>query len=314
MDFLDIYLDLVSGLYRPWRKPNDNPNYININSNHPRCVIKQIPSMIADRLSTNSSNEEIFNQAVGPYNEALSKSGYKTKLVYRRAREPKKAKKNRNRNIVWWNPPWNASVSTNVTRVFFQLVDKHFKGTQLQKLFNRNNMKVSYRTGRNMKTHIDSLNKSKLRGGGPSMPARCNCKKEPCPVQGICGTSNIIYRADVTSKEPNNNTKTMTYFGQTTRAFKTRYGEHKNTFSTPKKPLARREGTASIADQIEEKKNKSELAAHVWQLKEQKKEFNIRWKIERKSVPYVNGAKACNLCADEKTSICLGDPSCTLNC
>ena len=36
VDFLDITLDLDSGLYRPYRKPNDDLLYINTRSNHSR--------------------------------------------------------------------------------------------------------------------------------------------------------------------------------------------------------------------------------------------------------------------------------------
>ena len=102
-DFLDVILDLKSGLHRPFRKANDTPNYIHVNSNHPPAVIKQIPTMIEDRLSTNSSNEEIFKAAAGIYQDALERSGYSHKLTYK----PKKAKKEkrRQRKILWWNPP-----------------------------------------------------------------------------------------------------------------------------------------------------------------------------------------------------------------
>ena len=106
----------------------------------------------------------------------------------------------------------------------------------------------------------------------------------------------------------------MTYFGQTTRPFKERYTEHKYSFSTPKKELTRAEGkTVTIEDQIQEKRNKSELANHIWDLKSQKKDFTIEWKIERRALPYKNGSKFCDLCAWEKTYIALGDPSTTLN-
>ena len=35
VNFLDITLDLNSGLYKPYMKPNDSPIYINQKSNHP---------------------------------------------------------------------------------------------------------------------------------------------------------------------------------------------------------------------------------------------------------------------------------------
>ena len=42
-DFLDVVFDLQSGTYAPFRKENDTPNYIHVNSNHPKAVKKQLP-------------------------------------------------------------------------------------------------------------------------------------------------------------------------------------------------------------------------------------------------------------------------------
>ena len=49
--------------YFPNRKPNNNPLYVNANSNHPPSVLKQIPLMISNRLSNNSINQEEFDKA-----------------------------------------------------------------------------------------------------------------------------------------------------------------------------------------------------------------------------------------------------------
>ena len=61
-----------------------------------------------------------------------------------------------------------------------------------------------------------------------------------------------------------------------------------------------------MADQIEEKKNKSELAAYIWKLKEQKKTFKVSWSIVKRAWPYNPGSKQCDLCACEKTFISMG--------
>ena len=42
-DFLDVELNLSTREYKPYRKPNDNPIYINSKSNHPNMIIKQLP-------------------------------------------------------------------------------------------------------------------------------------------------------------------------------------------------------------------------------------------------------------------------------
>ena len=49
VDFLDVTFDLYNNLYKPYREPNDNPIYINKQSNHPPNVLKQLPKSIAKR-------------------------------------------------------------------------------------------------------------------------------------------------------------------------------------------------------------------------------------------------------------------------
>ena len=46
VNFLDISLNLNEASYRPYRKPNDHPQYINRNSNHPPSINKQLPQNI----------------------------------------------------------------------------------------------------------------------------------------------------------------------------------------------------------------------------------------------------------------------------
>ena len=40
VNFLDTTFDLINNIYKPYRKPNDNPVYINKNSNHPPTVLQ----------------------------------------------------------------------------------------------------------------------------------------------------------------------------------------------------------------------------------------------------------------------------------
>ena len=44
INFLDVTLDLVTGKYSPYNKPNHTPAYIHVESNHPENIIKNIPS------------------------------------------------------------------------------------------------------------------------------------------------------------------------------------------------------------------------------------------------------------------------------
>ena len=63
VDFLDITFNLNNGTYRPYQKPKDLLLYINKSSHHPLQIINQLPKIINERLSRNSSNEEGFNSS-----------------------------------------------------------------------------------------------------------------------------------------------------------------------------------------------------------------------------------------------------------
>ena len=150
VDFLDVSLNLRNGTYRPYKKPNDRLLYIHSLSNHPPNVIKQIPNSIQEKLSKNSSNGEIFNTAKCEYEDALKKSGFKVDFKYTKNQRQKP--KNRSRNIIWFNPPFNKAISTTVAKMFLRLINRHFsKSHRLHKMFsNRNTAKVSYSCMQNM--------------------------------------------------------------------------------------------------------------------------------------------------------------------
>ena len=76
LNFLDITLDLNTGIYKPFIKPNDTPIYINKKSNHPPSILKNIPAAVNRRLSNISANEGVFKESIPPYQEALAKGGY----------------------------------------------------------------------------------------------------------------------------------------------------------------------------------------------------------------------------------------------
>ena len=77
LSFLDVPFNQAKSTYRPYRKPNDNLLYIHTSSNHPPQIIKHLPDSTEERLSSNSSNEQVFNSAKPEYEKALKDSGYK---------------------------------------------------------------------------------------------------------------------------------------------------------------------------------------------------------------------------------------------
>ena len=160
VDFLDVTFNLLDGTYKPYKKPNDQLLYVNTSSNHPPQIIKQLPISISNRLSNNSSNKQVFDMSKGEYEKALRESGYKNVSLVYTDKKDIKHKRNRSRNIIWFNPPFNKNVSTNVAKRFLNLLDQHFpKSNKLHAIFNRNTVKVSYSCTQNMSSMIKSHNK-----------------------------------------------------------------------------------------------------------------------------------------------------------
>ena len=71
VQFLDVYLDLGTGEYGPYLKPNDTPIYVHAGSNHPPLVLQNIPKGIKRRLSRISATKQIFKRAAPVYQSAL---------------------------------------------------------------------------------------------------------------------------------------------------------------------------------------------------------------------------------------------------
>ena len=75
-------MNLDTGTYRPYRKPDNIPVYINRKSDNPPTIIKEIPKSIAKRISDISSSEVVFNESIPIYSDALRKSGFHDKITF----------------------------------------------------------------------------------------------------------------------------------------------------------------------------------------------------------------------------------------
>ena len=208
VNFLDVKMNLDSGRFCPYRKPNDTPKYVNVKSNHPPNVLRDIPKSVNKRLSANSSTQKEFDEAKEPYQKALNESGYKHTLAYEEhapAANGRSRGRKKSRDITWFNPPYNAAVVTDVGKQFLKLIDKHFtKKHPLGRLLNRNTVKISYSCTKNMKSIISSHN-AKLLNSNEQEPPRedkmCNCQrrnKHKCPLDNDCkNQTDVIYHAKV---------------------------------------------------------------------------------------------------------------------
>ena len=309
VNFLDVTLDLSNNSYKPFIKNNQNPTYINVNSNHPKNIIKQIPKAVNLRIGKLSANEKIFKESSKRYINALKHSGFNEDFRYLNENitnettkennnyDQKNKNKNRKRKIIWFNPPFCKLANIDVGKYFLRLIDKHFKQDNvLHKIFNRKTLKISYSCTKNISQIINShnnelINKFRNRvnnnnNNNNNKKTECNCKsRSDCPMDGLCNSDNVVYQAIIYPKENINDKKY--YIGVSSTNFKIRYGNHKFSFSQ------------------EHQKNQTALSKHYWGLKVKGLTPEIQWSILKRSSTPISFDSRCNLCLEEKIHILL---------
>ena len=284
--FSDVTLNLNTRTHEPYRKPNNNPLYININSNHPPKIIGNLPENIRKRISKLSSSIRILNNSKDLYDNALSASGFQQRIKFEQHNTSTTPNRNRKRNIIWFNPTYSANVTTKIRNNFLQILDKHLpKLHKFHKLFNHSNVKVSYSSLPNFASIINSHNKKILRQEEMVSPKpHCNCRvKESSPLNGDCLQSSVAYGCKITSS--NTAEDSPHYTGLTGNTFKGSLYEHKNSFK------------------YETKKNSTELSNYVWDKKKDKREIPFKWYIKEKAKGYSPVTKRCMLYLSEKFHI-----------
>ena len=122
VNFLDATFDPSTGKYKPYRKPNDDPLYINKHSNHPPSILRQLPTSINKRISTLSSDKQTFEDAAPAYQNALGHSNFSHRLEYT-PHETQRPRRNRQGNVIWFNPPFSKNIKTSIA-----LRTKHYIG------------------------------------------------------------------------------------------------------------------------------------------------------------------------------------------
>ena len=183
-----------------YKKTNDKLLYIHSSSSHLPQMIKELPNSISERLWKNSSNQGIFITAKIQEEDTAKRSRYNVdlKCTYKNLGKPKTQK----RNIIWFNPPFNKSVSTNVSKTFIQLVTKRFpRSHKFHKIFNRKTVKVSY-SCMNMPKIIKEHNK-KVKWNPCDQWSKCNCrKKAECPIEGNFQVNDLVWKCDLARTLP----------------------------------------------------------------------------------------------------------------
>ena len=167
------------------------------------------------------------------------------------------------------------------------MIDKHFPANKkirnnkvLHTIFNRNTVKVSYCSTKNVGSIISSHNQKILH---PTERTNgCNCRNiENCPLEGKCLTPSVVYKATVTN---NVDDESKIYLGMTMPPFKQRSANHNTDFNEESRKMA------------------TELSGYMWELRESDKEGKVKYEIVHE---VLGKAKYgfCRLCLTEKMEI-----------
>ena len=260
-------------------------------------------------------------------------NGYNEKLEYSNNNNHKAKRK---RNIIWYNPPYSVNVKTNIGRKFLDIINVHFKNTKLEKIFNRNTVKLSYSCMPNLEQIIKGHNAKLMRQTSARPNRMCNCRGNTCPLDGQCLTPNVVYMAEVV--EIGNSPQISNAANVTTHNLRrnpsappivTRNNERNspnaNTSNSNSNAMAP-DGTTTqtnskvyigATENFKERfrnhqkafrnriyETDTELSKHIWQLKDKNTNFEINWKILKSTSGYNKTNKLCQLCLSEKYFIC----------
>ena len=145
-----------------------------------------------------------LNRSLPVYEQALEQSGHKIQLLPFERAAGKKKLRQRRRKVIWFNPPFNNRVSTNIGKAFFYLLRKHFPpSNRLHKICNKNVVKLSYSCNPNMANILAAHNKRLLKFHNDKSESKsCNCRYKPsCSLNGNCRDKAIVYQAIVQTKD-----------------------------------------------------------------------------------------------------------------
>ena len=104
---------------------------------------------------------------------------------------------------MWFNPPYNKSLKTNIGKYFFRLFNKRFpQGHKLYIIFNKNTLKLSYFCMPNLKAKIDGHNKEKFENTPPPKTQLTSCQ-----MKRAYFTENVLQYAGVSCDHETYNPK-----------------------------------------------------------------------------------------------------------
>ena len=101
--------------------------------------------------------------------------------------------------MIWFNPPFNANVTTDIGRQFLKLLKHHFPNYHpLHKIINTKKVKLSYSCTKNMKSLMQAHNNKLIKPNIATTDSnkKCNCRtknRNTCPLGGNCLSATVVY-------------------------------------------------------------------------------------------------------------------------
>ena len=351
VNFLDVTFDLQRNIYKPYMKPNDTPLYIHAKSNHPPSILKNVPKSVEIRLSSISSDANIFNEAKKPYEKALRESGHNCDLKFQEKSDMNQhKKKQRKRKVIYFNPPFSKNVSTNIGSVFLKIVDKCFpQNHKLHKILNRRTLKVSYSCVQNLKSVINAHNVKLRKEHETNLQHTQNLQQNQNlqqsqnlqqivnlqQSQNLQQTQNLQQNQNLQQIQNLQQNQNLQHIEEQCKFCKetpciveigcdnenviyqatvTQENGKVETYvglSAPK--FYKRYQSHKTNFRYEKYSHATTLSTHIWDLKNQNINFRLNWKIIDRGKPYCSNSRVCFLCLKEKYHIIFKPEESTLN-
>ena len=149
--------------------------------------------MISSQISEKFCDKNHFDKAVPGYKIALEISG----LDHNITQIPIQSKcQTQKRQIIWFNLPYSANLKTNVGKVFMRIGDEYFLHLhKYYKLFNRNNIKLSYSCMPGMNNVIQKHNSKIMNNVAPCTIKTRNFRRETgSHMNGNCLSDCLIQK------------------------------------------------------------------------------------------------------------------------
>ena len=192
-------------------------------------------------------------------------------------------------------------MTTKLGQIFLSILDECFPvGHRLRRVLNRHTVQLSYRTMPSLSKIIAGHNAKVVANNGEELPVQrpfnsnCNCRggTTKCPMEDArCKDASVLYQATVEEEgKPD-----QTYTGVAATSWKIRYGNHKSNFT-------------HSAQRV-----KSSLAGHIWKLKDEGRQYALKWRTLARLPTYNPSTNSCRLCLCEKYTIMFKPELASLN-